>query len=134
MGLTRSEIMGRVRQKRTSPEQAVARFLQARGLRFRYNVRGLPGTPDLANKRRRFAIFVHGCFWHRHKRCRKASTPSTNRAFWLAKFSANLRRDRLRAAQLRRLGYQVIIVWECEAGSPVCLRRALKQLRAPKKS
>lgn len=128
MSLTRSELMGRVRQQRTAPERAVARFLASHAIRFRYNVRGLPGTPDLVNKSRKIAVFVHGCFWHRHRGCSKTTMPKTNRAFWLAKFAANLKRDERRVRQLRRLGYRVAVVWECETRDPTALRRALKSI------
>ena len=128
MSLTRSELMGRVRQQRTAPERLVARFLASHAIRFRYNVRGLPGTPDLANKTRRIAVFVHGCFWHRHEGCYRATTPKTNKAFWLAKFTANLERDRRRISQLKRMGYEVAVVWECQADDSAKLYRALHKV------
>jgi DNA mismatch endonuclease (patch repair protein) len=106
--------MGRVRQAGTAPEEAVAQWLRAHGLRYRRNVRTLPGRPDFANQRAGFAIFVHGCFWHRHPGCPRTTTPSRNRAFWLEKFAANLARDAARTTQLKQLGLQTITVWECE--------------------
>jgi DNA mismatch endonuclease, patch repair protein len=126
--LSRSDIMRRVPRERTTPERAVARFLAYHGIRFRYNVRGLPGTPDLANKRRRFAIFVHGCFWHRHAGCRKTTTPKTHRVFWLAKFAANQRRDTARREALKIMGYRVVIIWECQTTTPAALRKSLRAL------
>lgn len=89
----RSHIMRSVRQKQTGPEDAVAAATVRAGIRFRRNVRSLPGSPDLANKTRRFAIFVHECFWHRRPGCCKATTPKTNIEFWLNNFLANLERD-----------------------------------------
>lgn len=126
--LSRSELMARVRQKRTAPELAVARFLAANRVRYRFNVSTLPGTPDLANQARRFAIFVHGCFWHRHRGCARATLPKTNRAFWMAKFAANVRRDRRKGVDLKKLGYRVGVIWECETEDPIALRRILRQL------
>ena len=86
--------MGRVRQRGTSPELAARRIVYALGLRYTLNNRDLPGSPDLANRSRRFVIFVHGCFWHRHADCVRASTPKRNRTFWRNKFAHNERRDR----------------------------------------
>jgi DNA mismatch endonuclease (patch repair protein) len=107
--------MGRVRQRATRAERAVGAALTALGLRYRKNVRALPGSPDFANRRGRWAIFVNGCFWHRHRGCRRATTPTANRAFWLEKFAANRRRDAAAIRALRRRGFKVTIVWECQA-------------------
>jgi len=85
----RAALMGRVRQKDTRPEQAVAAALRSCGAAYRKNVRGLPGSPDFADRSRKWAVFVHGCFWHRHTGCRRATTPKANRDFWLEKFQAN---------------------------------------------
>lgn len=126
-GTSRSEIMRRVPRQRTTPERAVARFLAYHGIRFRYNVRGLPGTPDLANRRRRFAIFVHGCFWHRHPGCPKSTIPKSNRGFWLAKFAANRKRDTSRRELLTLMGYRVVTIWECQT-TPAALRKSLRAL------
>lgn len=88
--------------------------MSIRGLKYRINVRSLPGSPDLANKSRKFAVFVHGCFWHRHARCRYATVPKTNVQFWLDKFEANVRRDRKARKALEKRGFRVIVVWECD--------------------
>lgn len=90
------------------------RELHARGLRYRVNVRGLPGTPDLVFGRLRLAAFVHGCFWHRHDGCRSATTPRVNSAYWGPKLSRNVERDAENAAALAALGYRTVVVWECE--------------------
>lgn len=110
----RSRLLGRVRQTRTAPEEAVAAALRALGLAYRRNVKTLPGSPDFANARRRFAIFVNGCFWHRHTGCPRATLPKNNRAFWEAKFAANRARDARAVRALRRRGFRVLVVWECE--------------------
>ena len=113
--LETSRRMSAVRQSGTSAELQVRRALSRIGLRYRLNVRSLPGSPDLANVRQRFAVFVHGCFWHRHRDCPYATMPKTNKAFWTEKFDANVRRDDRAKKSLRERGFRVIVVWECEA-------------------
>src|SRR4051794_20661034 len=103
--------MAAVKQRDTAPELAVRRALHSMGLRFRVNRRDLPGSPDIVLLRWRTAIFVHGCFWHRHT-CTRATTPSIRRAFWQQKFSRNVTRDRAVARALRRQGWRVITIWE----------------------
>jgi len=105
--------MKRVRRQRTRPEDVVARALRARGLSYRRNVRSLPGSPDFANKRAGWAIFVMGCFWHHHTACRRAGLPTRNREFWAAKFADNRRRDAAKVRALRRAGFRVLLLWEC---------------------
>jgi DNA mismatch endonuclease (patch repair protein) len=124
----RSQIMRSVRQERTGPEDAVAAAIVRAGIRFRRNGRSLPGSPDLANKTRRFAIFVHGCFWHRHPGCPKATTPKTNIEFWLNKFLANLERDSRKEESLRAIGYNVQVIWECETQDADSLDRLVSRL------
>lgn len=87
--------------------------LRAIGIHYRRNVRGLPGSPDFANKRRRWAIFVMGCFWHQHRGCKRATVPKRNHAFWVAKFAQNRRRDAAKIRRLRALGFRVYLLWEC---------------------
>ncbi|MGD1017113.1 MAG: very short patch repair endonuclease [Roseiarcus sp.] len=126
---SRSELMRRVRQHGTKPEQDAAALLRELGLRYRRNVRTLPGSPDFANKSRRWALFVHGCFWHRHRNCERATIPTRNQRFWLDKFSANEKRDRRNARKLRSIGFRVITVWECQAeDTPRLLRRLARNL------
>jgi DNA mismatch endonuclease (patch repair protein) len=125
----RSELMRRVRQSGTKPEQEVAAALRVLGLRFRRNVRTLPGSPDFANKSRQWVVFVNGCFWHRHRNCPQTTTPTRNRRYWLDKFDANRKRDRRNARTLRSTGFQVITVWECQArDEPRLLRRLARNL------
>ena len=123
----RSRLMGRVRQRDTAPELALRRGLHRLGLRFRINVSGLPGRPDLVFPKYRVALFVHGCFWHAHS-CRAGRLPTSNVAYWSDKLRANTRRDRLRAAALRRLGWRVWTVWECELKRPEDAARTLVRL------
>lgn len=105
--------MAQVRGKDTRPERIVRRVLHGMGLRFRLHVRALPGSPDLVLPRHRAVVFVHGCFWHRHARCKRTTTPATRRRFWLEKFAANRERDQRVRRHLRRLGWRVLVVWEC---------------------
>ena len=110
----RSALMKRVRRSGTSPEQVVAAICREIGLAYRCNVRSLPGSPDLANKSKRWAIFVNGCFWHHHRGCPRGTIPKRNNAFWVKKFSANRQRDAAKIRLLRERGYEVVLVWECQ--------------------
>jgi len=105
--------MRRVRQSGTEPELAMRKLLTSGGLRFRLHNRDLPGSPDIANRRQRWAVFVHGCFWHSHPGCPRATLPRTNRAYWAAKCRRNVRRDRIAAVGLAAIGYRVLVAWEC---------------------
>ncbi|KTE36430.1 hypothetical protein ATE62_14640 [Sphingopyxis sp. HIX] len=107
-------LMARFRSQDTKPEIAVRRLLHRLGYRFRIHVGRLPGKPDIALPKYRTAIFVHGCFWHRHAGCKVATVPKTRQDFWQAKFEGNIQRDRRNASELEAMGWQVIIVWECE--------------------
>lgn len=107
--------MKRIRQRSTDIEVIVRRYLAALGVRFRIRNRDLPGSPDIANRSRKWAVFVHGCFWHGHPGCPCARLPKRNHTFWAEKIHTNLRRDDRKAQQLRDLGYDVITVWGCEA-------------------
>lgn len=106
--------MARVRGKDTTPEMRVRRALWRAGLRYRLHDVSLPGRPDVVFPRHRLALFVHGCFWHRHHGCKRASMPSSNIGYWTAKFDRNVRRDAAVQAELARLGWRVLVVWECE--------------------
>lgn len=110
---SRRRMMSGIRSKNTMPEVLVRKTLFAAGYRFRLHRRDLPGSPDIVMPGRRIAIFVHGCFWHRHADCRLATTPSSNIDFWLAKFSANVARDVRTREELRQEGWRVLVVWEC---------------------
>ena len=126
----RSEVMSRIRGKDTTPELQVRSIVHRLGYRFRLHAKDLPGSPDLVLPRLGTVIFVHGCFWHRHRGCRYATTPSTRRAFWQAKFDANVARDKRTAASLRHLGWSVITVWECQLRTPDRVAARLERLLA----
>jgi DNA mismatch endonuclease (patch repair protein) len=109
----RSWNMSRIRSTDTGPERRVRSCLHSMGLRFSLRRRDLPGRPDIVLVKYRVAVFVHGCFWHRHRGCNMAYMPKSRTTFWLAKFQRNVVRDKRVASELRRLGWQVLIVWEC---------------------
>lgn len=106
--------MGLIKSEDTKPELVLRSELHRRGLRFRLGGASLPGRPDLVFPKYRSVVFVHGCFWHRHKNCRVASTPKSNTEFWIAKFNRNVARDIEVSKKLEVLGWQVIVVWECD--------------------
>jgi DNA mismatch endonuclease, patch repair protein len=125
----RSELMSRVRSRDTGPELHVRRLLHAMGYRFRLHPADLPGKPDIVLPRYRTAIFVNGCFWHGHRDCGAAKRPQTNVDFWNEKIDGNIARDKRKVGQLRRSGWKVIVVWECDVSRweaiPPKLARAL---------
>lgn len=118
MGLTRSETMARVRSKDTTPEMRLRRALHSRGLRYRLHAHELPGKPDIVFRRQKVAIFVHGCFWHSHPGCSRARIPSSRQEYWIPKLDRNKARDSRVQAELRDMGWTVIVVWECRTKTP----------------
>ena len=123
--------MQAVRSRDTKPELFVRRQVFAAGFRYRLCDKRLPGRPDLVLPRYRTAVFVHGCFWHRHG-CSRSTMPATNVGFWSAKLDRNQARDRAAAGELRKLGYKVEILWECELERGVArlLRRLVRRRAA----
>ena len=111
----RSWNMSRIRGRDTKPEVTVRSVLHRLGFRFRLHRKDLPGRPDIVLARHRNVILVHGCFWHRHSRCRFAYNPKSNTTFWKQKFAANVLRDKRDRRRLRGLAWRVIVVWECQA-------------------
>lgn len=109
----RSERMSRIRNKNTKSELAVRHLLHSLGYRYRLHVRDLPGTPDIVFRSHKKVIFVHGCFWHLHARCRNNRPPKTKQDFWLPKLEGNKKRDLRNRRALARLGWKVFVVWEC---------------------
>jgi DNA mismatch endonuclease (patch repair protein) len=110
----RSALMARVRSKDSKPELVVRKLAHRLGYRFRLHRRDLPGTPDLVFPRFRKVVFVHGCFWHRHRGCARTTNPKTRSAFWSEKFEQNIKRDAIKHKQLKALGWEVLVIWECE--------------------
>ena len=113
----RSANMSKIRSKNTKPELFVRKYIFAQGVRYRCNVLDLPGKPDIANKRCRLALDVHGCFWHGHKNCKYFRFPKTNQQFWKQKISKNIIRDEATRNALLELGFNYTVIWECEVKS-----------------
>ena len=110
----RSQNMRAIKSKNTSPEKRVRSSAHRLGLRFRLHRRDLPGSPDLLFPGRKTALFVHGCFWHRHENCSETTTPKTNTDYWNRKFRRNMERDRESRKKLEEGGWKVLVIWECE--------------------
>lgn len=123
----RSRVMAAIRGTNTRPELLVRSLLHGMGLRFRLHVNSLPGRPDIVLRRHNTVVLVHGCFWHRHG-CTRSSTPQQNGSYWAAKFDANKRRDRRNKNALVRLGWRVVVIWECELKEPQRLEKRLARL------
>lgn len=120
--------MRAVRRRDTPQELAVRSIAHRMGLRFRTCVESLPGSPDLVFPHHRVCIFVHGCFWHRHDGCSKASTPKSNQNFWTDKFAANIARDLAKSAKLTALGWRVAAIWQCETEDMAVLQKKLSKI------
>jgi len=119
--------MSRIRSQNTGPETLTRAAVHALGIRFRSHVSDLPGKPDLANKKCKWAIFVHGCFWHSHLGCKLASKPKSNTGYWTTKLRRNQERDAEKITALEALGFRVLILWECDVRNGVRLRQALSE-------
>lgn len=113
--------MAGVRQRDTSAEMLVRQILSRMGHRYRSKNRDLPGSPDIANRSRRWAVFVHGCFWHRHEGCVRTTTPKRNRLFWEEKFVQNKLRDARVRNALHKRGFRTVVIWECQVESDEAL-------------
>lgn len=127
----RSVLMGKVRGKDTKPEMIVRRAAHRLGYRYRLHRRDLPGTPDLVFPGRRKVIFVHGCWWHRHEGCPKASPVKTREDFWNAKFARNVARDARTEIDLRAAGWDVLVLWECQTKQVAEVETALRSFLGP---
>ena len=110
----RSWNISRIKGKDTKIEVEVRKYLFSKGYRFRKNDKRYPGKPDIVLPKYHVAIFVHGCFWHRHEGCKDATTPKTRTEFWHEKFDENVKNDQIKQEKLRELGWKVIVIWECE--------------------
>jgi DNA mismatch endonuclease (patch repair protein) len=124
----RSRMMSRIRGKNTKPALAVRKAAHGLGFRYRIHARELPGCPDLLFSRRKIAMFVHGCFWHRHENCRYSYAPKSNIEFWEKKFQNNVARDARVRGELEGMGWKVAVVWECETADSIFLADKVKGL------
>jgi DNA mismatch endonuclease (patch repair protein) len=130
----RSRVMARVKAVDTRPEMLVRRLVYGAGYRYRLHGAKLPGKPDLLFAGRRKVIFVHGCFWHRHEHCAFARMPKSNQDFWRAKLEGNKERDAAHCRRLHEMGWEVMVVWECELKDPdAVLRRIIRFLGSTKR-
>lgn len=127
----RSQVMARVRSKDTAPEMVVRRLLHRMGFRFRLHCPSLPGKPDIVLPRHRKVIFVHGCFWHGHQGCKHSKAPASNVGFWSRKLSKNRERDMQTKQALESMGWQVLIVWECQTKDEHSLEESLRAFLDP---
>ena len=118
--------MSLVKSKNTGPELAVRKLVFSMGCRYRLHGAGLPGKPDLVFARRKKVVFVHGCFWHRHAGCKKATTPASNMEYWLPKFARTVERDQQTLDTLQARGWSALVVWECELKDTDALAEKLK--------
>lgn len=124
---TRSRVMASIRGQDTKPEMYVRRLLHRMGYRFRLHRKDLPGNPDIVLPGRRAVILVHGCFWHQHPGCKRAARPDSNQDFWDKKLDRNVRRDQENISKLERLGWRVLIIWECEMVDEASLEIKLRE-------
>ena len=124
----RSQNMAAIRSADTRPEEVVRKYLFAHGLRYRKNVKYLPGKPDIVLRNYKTVVFVNGCFWHRHPGCKKASVPKTHIDYWIPKLNKNVERDKHSYQLLISQGWNVLVIWECEILSVKQRERSLKQL------
>ena len=125
----RSEMMSGIRGRNTRPELQVRAYLHARGLRFRLHRKDLPGRPDVVLPKYRVAVFVHGCFWHRHPGCKFTTEPATREDFWRQKFAANVSRDLRNQEALLQAGWRVLVIWECGLKSKSSLEPTLEWIK-----
>lgn len=131
----RSRNMAKIKGKDTSLEIRVRKYLFKEGFRYRKNDPRLPGKPDIVLPKYKTVVFVNGCFWHRHKGCKLATTPKTNTDFWNEKFTKNIKNDEKKQEQLMNLGWKVLIIWECELNRDFegAMRTLIKNIRANSK-
>ena len=124
----RSRNMSAIKSKNTKPEIAVRKLLHSMGYRFRLHRKDLPGSPDIVLPKYKTVIFVHGCFWHRHENCKYASTPKTRKEFWENKFKLNLKRDADVQEKIKSIGWQSVVIWECEIKNILALNNKLQKI------
>jgi len=123
----RKQIMASVKTRRTLPETLVRNCIRRLGVGFRGNVKQLPGTPDIVIQGQKKAIFVHGCFWHGHEGCSRAARPETNRPFWDKKINGNIARDRRNVRELKKIGWSVLVIWQCQTKNEATLTTRLQR-------
>ena len=124
----RSEVMSKVTAKDTRPEVKIRKYLFSKGFRYRKNDKRFPGKPDIVLPKYKIVIFVHGCFWHGHKNCKKSTLPQTNYEFWKNKIQGNTERDKSNQKQLKKLGWKIIVVWQCQIKNRELFEKTMKRI------
>lgn len=124
---TRSYNMSRIKGKDTKPEMLVRKFLHAQGFRYKLHVKTLPGKPDIVLPKYKTVIFIHGCFWHGHERCKYYVIPKTRTEWWLNKINSNTANDKRAGKALKKEGWEIITLWECQL-KPKTLEKTLSKL------
>ena len=120
--------MAAIKSKNTKPEIAVRKLLHSLGYRFRLHRKDLPGSPDIVLPKYKTVIFVHGCFWHRHENCKYATTPKTRVEFWENKFKANVKRDLEIQEKIKNIGWQSLVIWECDTRNISFMKNKIEKL------
>jgi len=120
--------MSRIKNRDTKPEFVVRSLIHRMGYRFRLHRKDLPGKPDIVLQKYKTVIFVHGCYWHRHRGCKYAYMPKSREAFWKLKFDKNCKRDAQVQRELRQLGWQVVVIWECEVQDETILTEIIRKV------
>lgn len=123
----RSKVMARIKSKHTNPELIIRSLVHRLGYRYRLHWKNLPGKPDLVFAKRRKVIFINGCFWHRHKNCKFAQIPKSNIEYWKIKFEQNQKRDARNQEKLKKLGWSILVLWECQIKNIEALRGKIKR-------
>jgi DNA mismatch endonuclease (patch repair protein) len=133
MGMSRSENMAKIRSSNTGPELRVRRALHQMGYRYRLHVKDLPGKPDIVFPGRKKIIFVHGCFWHQHKGCAEGRIPASRREYWIPKLSRTVARDAAHLEQLKKNGWELLVLWDCEIRDNDEFRTRISKYLGPRK-
>lgn len=126
---TRSRMMSGIQGKNTAPELVIRKFLHMNGFRYRLHVKKLHGKPDIVLPKYHTTLFVHGCFWHQHPGCKYAYMPKSNTAFWTEKLEGNIKRDAFNIAELAKLGWRCLVIWECEVNSGKKQKQLIREIR-----
>jgi len=124
----RSQIMSRITGRNTFPELSLRKALYSLGIRYRLHDRHLPGHPDIVVRRLKTAIFVNGCFWHQHKNCKRSTIPKTNKKYWLPKLKRNIEKQADDFRKLRKEGWKIAVVWECQTKNKNTLESKLRKI------
>ncbi len=120
--------MSRIKSRNTTPEKKIRSLLHSLGYRFRLHRKDLPGKPDIVLPKFKTVIFIHGCFWHKHKGCKRANTPKSNLNYWIPKLARNVKNDKKHIRDLRKKGWKTMVIWECTSKNPSILKSVLRKL------